>query len=66
LQLKTYLEIHERITFYDKLIKSGDNTIQEVESKLPKILFQMHEEITKLLKEHNIIGNEEDTQLSQL
>jgi hypothetical protein len=41
-------------------------TIPEVESKLPKTLYEIHEEITKLLKENNILGNEEDTQLSQL
>jgi hypothetical protein len=41
-------------------------TIPEVESKLPKTLFQIHEEVTKLLKEQNILANEEDTRLSNL
>jgi hypothetical protein len=41
-------------------------TIQEVESKLPKTIFEIYEEITRLLKENNILGNEEDNQLSQL
>jgi hypothetical protein len=41
-------------------------TIPEVEPKLPKILFLIHEEITKLLKEHKIIGNEDDKQLNHL
>jgi hypothetical protein len=66
LHLKTYLDIHERIISYDKLIKCGDMTIPEVESKLPKTLFQIHEEVTKLLKEHNILANEEDTKISNL
>jgi hypothetical protein len=66
LLLKTYLDIHERITNYEKLIKSGDMTIPEVEPKLPRILFQLHEEVTKLLKEHKILAYEEDAQLSNL
>jgi hypothetical protein len=66
LQIKTYLDIHKRITSYDELIKTGDSTIQEVESKLPKILFEIHAEVTKLLKENNILANEEDTKLSNL
>jgi hypothetical protein len=41
-------------------------TIPEVETKLPKTLFQIHEEVTKLLKEHKILGNEDDNQLNHL
>jgi hypothetical protein len=66
LKLQTYLGIHKQITSFDDFIKSKDMTIPEVESKLPKTLFEIYEEVTKLLKENNILGNEEDTQLSQL
>ncbi len=44
-------------------MKSGDMTLSEVESKLPKPLFQIHEELTKLLKEHNVFKEAEDDQL---
>ena len=42
------------------MIKSGDMTVSEVEPKLPKPLFQIHEEVTKLLKENNILKDEEE------
>jgi hypothetical protein len=47
-------------------MKCGDMTVSEVETKLPKPLFQIHEEVTKLLKENNILKEEEDIKLSQL
>lgn len=40
--------------------------IAEVEIKLPKPLFQIYEEVKKLLKDNNILKNEEDIKLSQL
>jgi hypothetical protein len=34
--------------------------ISEVEAKLPKSFLQLHEAITKILKENDILPNEED------
>jgi hypothetical protein len=48
------------------MIKSGDLTIADVEARLPRPLFQIHEELTKLLKEHNVFKEAEDNKLSQL
>ena len=47
-------------------MKSGDMTIADVEVRLPRPLFQIHEELTKLLKEHNVFKEAEDNKLSQL
>ena len=66
LQLKTYFEIHDRIINFDKMMKTGDMTLSEVESKVPKPVFQIHEELTKVLKEHKVLKELEDNKLSQL
>ena len=66
LQLKTYLDIHKRILNFEEMIKNGDLTIAIVESRLPKLLFEIQVEVTKLLKEHNILKEPEDNKLSQL
>ncbi len=66
LQLKTYFEIHERIINIDKMMKSGDMTLSEAGTKLPKPVFQIHEELTKVLKEHDILKEPEDNKLTQL
>ena len=64
--MKKYLDAHKTIKSYDSLIKSSNMEIAEVEIKLPKPLFQIYEEVTKLLKDNNILKNEEDIKLSQL
>ena len=64
--MKKYLDIHKRIKSYENLIKSGDMEISEVETKLPKPVFQIYEEVNKILKDNNILKNEEDIKLSQL
>ena len=66
LELKSYFDIHERIINFEKMIKSGDLSIPDVEARLPKPLFQIHQEITKILKERNILIEADDTKLSQL
>ncbi len=66
MQLKTYFEIHKRILNFEEMIKTGDMTLSEVETKLPKPLFQIHEEVSKLLNEHKVFKEEEDNKLSQL
>ena len=66
LQLKTYFKNHERIINFDKMMESGDMTIADVEARLPRPLFQIYEEVGRLLKEHNILKDPEDNRLSQL
>ncbi len=66
MQLKTYFGFHKRIVNFEEMIKSGDMTLSEAESKLPKPLFQIHEDLTKLLKEHNLFEEVQDNKLSQL
>ena len=53
--MKKYLENHDRIKSYEKLMKSDDMEIGEVEKRLPKTLFQIYEEVKKLLKDNNIL-----------
>ena len=64
--MKKYFDAHKRIKSYENLIKSGDEEIAVVETKLPKPLFQIYEEVSKLLKDNNILKNEEDSKLKQL
>ena len=66
MQLKTYFEINKRILNFEEMMKTGDMTLSEVETKLPEPLFQIHEEVNKLLKEHKVFKEEEDNKLSQL
>jgi hypothetical protein len=66
LQLKTYFEIHKRFLNIEEMMKTGDMTLSEAGTKLPKPVFQIHEELTKVLKEHNILKEREDNKLSQL
>ena len=66
LQLKTYFEIHKRILNFEEMMKAGDMTIADVEARLPRPLFQIYEEVTKLLKEQNVLKEPEDNKLSQL
>jgi hypothetical protein len=66
LQLKNYFENHERIINFDKMMKTGDMTIADVEARLPRPLFQIYEEVARLLKEHNVLKEPEDNRLSQL
>jgi len=66
LQLKTYFEIHRRILNLEDLMKAGDMTIADVEARLPRPLFQIYEEVARLLKEHNVLKEPEDNRLSQL
>ncbi len=60
-QLEKYLSLHQitLVTFVDQQ-KYDLMNISEVEAKLPKSFLQLHEAITKILKENDILPNEED------
>ena len=65
--------MEEYINFYKKKVhpyvtlkKSESITTAEVEVKLPKPLFELHGVLTKILKDNNLLPNEEDLKLTQL
>ena len=64
--MKKYLDAHKCIKSYENLIKTGNMEIPEVETKLPKPMFQIYEEVKKLLKDNSILKSEEDAKLNQL
>jgi hypothetical protein len=39
LQLKTYFDIHRRITNFEEMMKTGDLTLADIEARIPKPLF---------------------------
>jgi len=63
--MEEYLNLFRR-KVYLTLKDSGEMNPQEVEAKLPKSLFELHALITKILKDNNILINEEDFKLNQL
>ena len=56
----------KKIQPYVTLKTSGEMNSQEVEGKLPKPLFELYGVLTKILKDNNILPNEEDSKLSHL
>ena len=67
LQMEEYLNLfNNKVHSYIKLKNSGEMKVQKVEAKLPKLLFELHGLLTKILKDNNILPNEDDSKLSQL
>jgi hypothetical protein len=65
--MEEYLNLYNsKINPYVTLKYSGEMKVQKVEAKLPKLLFELHGLLTKILKDSNIIPNDEDSKLSQL
>jgi hypothetical protein len=63
--MEEYLNLYNnKINPYVTLKNSGEMKIEKVEAKLPKPLFELHGLLTKILKEHNILPNEEESKLS--
>ena len=40
--------------------------VSEIEAKLPKSFLQLHEVITKIIKDNNILPNEEESKVDHL
>jgi hypothetical protein len=65
--MEEYLNLYNnKIHPYVTLKNSGEMNAFEVEAKLPKPLFELHSLLTKILKDNNILQNEEDYKLSHL
>ena len=66
-QLQDYLKTHQKtiITFQD-LLNSEVMTIPEIEAKLPNSFSQLYSVIAKILKDNNILQDEEESKVDQL
>ena len=66
-QLEKYLGLHQIaiVTFVDQQ-KHNLMDVAEVEAKLPRSFLQLHEAITKILKDNDILPNEEEQKVDQL
>jgi hypothetical protein len=65
--MEEYLNLYNnKINPYVTLKNSGEMKVHKVETKLPKLLYELHNLLTKVLKDNNILPNEEDSKLSKL
>ena len=65
--MEEYLNIYNnKILPYVTLKNSGSMNIQLAETLLPRPLFELHEVITKILRDINILPSEEESKLNQL
>jgi hypothetical protein len=66
-QMEEYLETHKKtiVAFLDlkdrKVMK-----VPDIEANLPNSFYQLHELITRILKNNNILGKEEDSKADKL
>lgn len=65
--LEKYLNVHKMaiVTFLDQK-KSNLISAEEVEERLPNSFMHLHEVITKILKDNNIIPNENSIKIDLL
>ena len=65
--MEEYMNLYNnKVQPYVTLKTSGEMKTQKVEGKLPKPLFELYSVLTKILKDNNILPNEEDSKLSHL
>ncbi len=66
-QIEKYIDIHKtEIKPFLTLQKKNLMTIPEVEVKTPATFFKLHGLLTKILKDINLLPNEEEAKLNQL
>jgi rRNA pseudouridine-1189 N-methylase Emg1 (Nep1/Mra1 family) len=66
-QLEEYLAIHKNtITTFIDLQKSEVMEIPDIEARLPNSFTQLHKVVSKILKDNNILPNEEEAKVDQL
>jgi hypothetical protein len=66
-QMEEYNETHKKtITKFIDLWKSEVMEIPDIETKLPNSFAQLHKVISKILKDNNILHNEEESKVDQL
>ena len=66
-QLEEYLATHQQtiVAFVD-LKNRHVLDVPEIEAKLPNSFMQLHEIITRIVRENNILPNEEESKVDQL
>jgi hypothetical protein len=66
-QLEKYLSLHQLAlaTFVDQQ-KNELMEIPDIEKNLPKSFLRLHEAITKILKDNDILPNEEEQKVEEL
>jgi len=66
-QIEKFIDIHKtEIQPFLTLQKKNRMTIPEVEAKTPAPFFELHSLLTKILKDLNLLPNEEQAKLNQL
>ena len=66
-QLEKYLGVHQVaiVTFVDQQ-KHNYIEVADVEARLPKSFLHLHEVITKILKDNDILPNDEESKVDHL
>ena len=66
-QCEDYVKMHKKqIVNFQEQLEEGLMDIPEIEAKLPKSFSQLYSAINKILKENNILPNEEESKVDQL
>ena len=62
-----YAQVEEYVKFHNKKVASfiehlneGDMEVSEIEAKMPKSFFEIHQLLTKILKDNNILESFEE------
>jgi hypothetical protein len=65
--MEEYLATHlQAIVAFVDLKNCNLMEVSEIEAELPKSFLQLHEVITKIIKDNNILPNEEESKVDQL
>ena len=65
--MEKYLATHlQAIVAFVDLKNCNLMEVSEIEAELPKSFLQLHEVITKIIKDNNILPNEEESKVDQL
>ncbi len=63
--MEEYLNLYNnKINPFVTLKNSGTISIPDIEVRLPRPLFELHELLTRILKDNKVLANEEDFKLS--
>ena len=65
--MEEYLATHlQAIVAFVDLKNCNLMEVSEIEAELPKSFLQLHEVITKIIKDNNILPNEEESKVDQV
>jgi rRNA pseudouridine-1189 N-methylase Emg1 (Nep1/Mra1 family) len=66
-QLEEYLSAHKKlIATFVELKQSELMEVPDIENKLPKSFFQLHQVITKILKDNTILPDVEESKVNKV